>query len=76
MTYYRVKKEYDQRPRLIWKRHKQAYTRNGVFIAGELYTRNELQNYSISGEFFEEVRIKKTETYFFFGARFAMEDGK
>lgn len=72
MIYYKVKPQYDQTPRLLWKRAQRAFIKDGIFVANELYTRHELRNYTIpNGDIFETVNINKFNTYWFFGARFA-----
>lgn len=72
MLYYRVKPEYDNKPRLKWSNRKRAYIPDSVWVGGELYTKSALMRnrYEATPEMFEEVRIKQTETYDFFGARF------
>ena len=71
MIYYKVKPKYDQTPRLIWKRPKRAFIKDGIFVANELYTGHELRKYYITNEdMFETVNINKFNTYWFFGARF------
>lgn len=66
MTYYRVRKEYDNLPR-------NPRMRDGnILIGGELYTEKELNKlpYIYAGAF-ERVEVPKSQTYWFFGARFA-----
>lgn len=66
MTYYRVRKEYDNFPR-------NPRMRDGnILIGGELYTEKELNKlpYIYTGAF-ERVEVPKSQTYWFFGARFA-----
>ena len=66
MTYYRVRKEYDNFPR-------NPRMRDGnILIGGELYTEKELNKlpYIYAGAF-ESVEVPKSKTYWFFGARFA-----
>lgn len=75
MIYYQVKPEYDQTRRLIWKRHKHAFFDDGIFISNELYTARELQKYYIAAPgMFNEILVPKNKIYYFFGARFKMED--
>lgn len=65
MTYYRVRKEYDQFP-------KNPKIRDGnILVAGELYTEAEFNKlpYIYAGAF-ERVEIPRNQTYCFFGARF------
>ena len=66
MTYYRVRKEYDNFPR-------NPRMRDGsILIGGELYTEKELNKLpSIYAGAFERVEVPKSQTYWFFGARFA-----
>lgn len=79
MIYYRVKKEADQTPRVIWKRPKQQFIKNGIFVMNELYTVNELKPYYFENDaafnkIFEKINVNKFKTYCFFGARFEMEE--
>lgn len=69
MTYYRVRKEYDQ---------KRISKGKGKFlVAKELYTKTERNRMpKISDEVFEKVLIPKSKIYFFFGARFEMTESK
>ena len=60
MTYYRIKKEYDNKRR----------NDGSIFVEGELYTRSEAHKYNIPKEYYEEVNVSKNDTYWFFGARF------
>lgn len=78
MKYYRVKPEFDNVQQLKRKRH--YMLKPGIWIGNELYTAcelNRLENKGviINNEIFDIVEIKKTETYFFFGARFANDTG-
>ena len=60
MLYYRVKKEYDQRPK-----------RNGdIYIKNELYTTSEVKKNNLIIEYMEAVEVSKKNIYWFFGARF------
>lgn len=74
MLYYRVKPDYDQTPRIRFHRKIEKQTRDGVFVADELYTPRELDKFDIPVrlfyEMFEPVRVRKTDTYWFFGCRF------
>lgn len=80
MTYYRVKPEYDNTTytRIDKRTGKRMY--HGFLVANELYTLKELErmrNDGVSGLWdrkFEPVEVKKNRTYWFFGARFEMED--
>lgn len=65
MTYYRVRKEYDQFP-------KNPKIRDGnILVSGELYTESEFNKlpYIYAGAF-ERVEIPRNQTYWFFGVRF------
>lgn len=78
MKYYRVKPEYDNVPQLKRKSH--YLLKPGIWIGNELYTPGELNRLEKKGiiikdEIFDMVEIKKTETYFFFGARFSNNTG-
>lgn len=66
MTYYRVRKEYDNFP-------KNPKIRNcDILIGGELYTKKEFNRLPfIYAGAFERIEIPKSQTYWFFGARFA-----
>ena len=65
MIYYRVKESYDNMP-------KNPYVHDGDFyIAGELYTTKEVDKLPfIYAAAFDVVEIPKSQTYWFFGARF------
>ncbi len=60
MTYYRVRKEFDQK----------KLPKFDFLIANELYTARERKKLPISDEAFEKINIPKNKTYWFFGARF------
>lgn len=66
MIYYRVRKEYDNFPK-----NPRIHDVN-ILIGGELYTEKEFNKlpYVYAGAF-ERVEIPKSQTYWFFGARFA-----
>ena len=78
MKYYRVKPEFDNMPQ---KKRKSHYMlKPGIWIGNELYTPCELNRLEKKGiiiqdEIFQLVEIKKTETYWFFGARFSNDTG-
>ena len=80
MTYYRVKPEFDNKPRYKRKyKHLKLYN-DGIWVGNELYTPGEMDrmkknNVIISEKYFTRVEIKKTETYWFFGARFSNDTG-
>ncbi len=79
MTYYRVKPECDQKPRIkhskIATKHKEM---DGIFVANELYTSRELKQFDITEEqgkiLFEHVIIPKNKVYWSFGCRFAITE--
>ena len=62
MLYYKVKPEAD---------NKYNRDRSYFFVGGELLTKREKEKYCCPDAFVDPVEIKKTETYWFFGARFA-----
>ena len=78
MTYYKVKPEYDQKPRI--KNHKLKIKRvqDGIYVANEIYTAGELDKFYMTLEeeynIFERVTIPKNKVYWSFGCRFAMEE--
>lgn len=69
MTYYRVRKEYDQFP-------KNPKIRDGnILVGGELYTEKEFNQLPfVYAGAFEKVEIPKSQTYWFFGARFQAQE--
>ncbi len=68
MTYYRVRKEFDQ---------KRKNSRNcDILVANELYTENERRQLGFTDEAFEKIEIPKNQTYWFFGARFQKTESK
>lgn len=76
MTYYRVPAILDQR-----KCYKPARAGNGaripngwILIGGELLTEAECKRRNAPLRLLEPVQIKKTQTYFFFGARFPFKE--
>lgn len=72
MKYYRVKPQYDNKIRYTWNNHHQGVS-NSILIANELYTLKEFEKLANCPAWFDTVDISKKRTYFFFGARFAME---
>ena len=67
MIYYRVKKEYDQR-------NKNEKKRDGnIYIGGELYTMKEAERQRLNLAYMDLVEIKKSATFWSFGARFEAE---
>lgn len=76
MLYYRVKPEYDN----LRKFNRKKRTWEGIWIGNELYTPKELEKIAkrsipVETKYFEPVEVKKTEIYFFFGARFSNDTG-
>lgn len=73
MIYLRVKPQYDNYRRNI---------KGDIFVGNELYTIKEFEkikkeyhkNISDFYDIFEQVSISKKRVYWFFGARFEMED--
>ena len=64
MKYYKVKKEADQ------KRRKDG----SIYIAEELYTEKEAEKLNLNTDFMQLINVNKNSTYFFFGARFQIEE--
>ena len=75
MLYYRVKPDMDNRPLYKYVGHTNRVKQDGILIANELYTPAERKQIANADKFFERVEIKKTETYWFFGARFSNDTG-
>ena len=69
MKYYKVKPEYDNKTRYKWNSRRQGAPA-GILVGNELYTPAEFKRLANCPAWFEEVEIKKTETYICFGARF------
>lgn len=70
MTYYRVRKEYDNFPQ------NPKVCDGNILVGGELYTEKEFNKLPfVYAGAFEKVEIPKNQTYWLFGARFA-EKGK
>lgn len=78
MTYYRVKPECDQKPRIKNHRLKIKRVQDGIFVANELYTAGELDKFYIPVEqvydIVEPVQIPKNKVYWSFGCRFAITE--
>lgn len=70
MTYYRVKKQYDNKKRYRWNNHRQGVHDGSFLIANELYTPKEYEKLAMCPDWFEKVEISKMRTYRLFGARF------
>ena len=74
MTYYKVKKQFNDKQLL--KKNGSVWNYYGFLIPNELYTEKEIlrlqkNHVNISFDYFDPVDIPKNTTYFFFGARFA-----
>lgn len=69
MTYYRVRKEFDQR-----RKHPHNPKDYDILVADELYTEHERKQLKIPDEAFEQVEVPKSQTYWFFGARFQQKE--
>ena len=67
MKYFRVKPEADQK--YINPRVHDA----NIYVKDSLYTESEVKRYNLNRNYLEEVTIKKTQTFWMFGARFAVE---
>ena len=78
MTYYRVRPECDQMPRIRVSPRGYKRVRDGVFVANELYTCGELNKYDIPWDkvydIVERVSIPKNKVYWSFGCRFEIEE--
>lgn len=76
MQYYRVKKQYDQRP-IIKQLKSGRYEYVDFLIANELFTPAEYKkiiSYSPTYEkCFTPANVSKNKTYVFFGARFEFD---
>lgn len=70
MTYYKVKKQYDNAPRYTIRDGVRFY--DSAFIGGELYTEKERAKIAAPEKVFELVTISPRKVYRSFGARFAM----
>ena len=64
MKYYKVKKEADQKRR----------NDGSIYIAEELYTEKEAARMYLNSAFMEPVEIPKNKIFWFFGARFQIEE--
>jgi len=70
MLYYKVKEQYDNK-RIYKRNNRGQLAYNGFLVGNELLTQKELEKLgNVNLEWFEQVNVKKTDTYFFFGARF------
>lgn len=68
MLFYRVRPECDNKYIANESKH-----RFFALIGGELYTEREKERYGIPNWCVEPVEIKRTRTYWSFGARFELE---
>ena len=70
MLYYKVKEQYDNK-RIYKRNNKGQLVYNGFLVGNELLTQKELEKLgNVCLDWFQKVNVKKTDTYFFFGARF------
>ncbi len=69
MKYYRVKAEYDNKPR-YYEKADHTLKRDGILIGNELYTEKERAKIMNGAWMFDEVIISSRNTYHFSGARF------
>lgn len=72
MMYYKVRPEYDNKPRYTINA-KGRIVCDSILVANELYTPSEFGRIKNCKECFEKVDISKSRVYFCFGARFEME---
>ena len=70
MLYYKVKEEYDNKPRFK-ERSNHQLKQDGILVGNELYTPCERAKIMNGNWMFDEVQISKFDTHIFFGARFA-----
>ena len=63
MLYYKVKPSADQIKR----------EPGTIYIADELYTQKEIERYNLQLKYLDPVEIKRTETFWSFGARFGID---
>ena len=75
MKYYRVKPEYDNVTRYKLNPHGGCVP-DSVLIGNELYTETEHSKIANRSQMFDVVNISKNNTFFSFGARFEIKDGK
>lgn len=79
MLYYKVKPEYDNRPKINRKQYFSCYKyKSDIWIKNELYTYTELQKMKNKGiiidyNMFDIIQVPKNKVYFCFGARFTEE---
>ena len=75
MKYYRVKSEYDNVTRYKLNR-RGARVPDSILVGNELYTPCEYKRLATCPAWFDVVNIPKNRTFFSFGARFEMKEGK
>ena len=75
MKYYRVKPEFDNVTRYKLNRNGTCIP-DSVLIGNELYTSIERSKIANRKQMFDIVNISKNRTFFSFGARFEMKEGK
>ena len=61
MLYFKVKPEYDNYRK----------TKIPILVGNELLTKAEKERYNVPDKAVTQVQVKKTEIYWFFGARFS-----
>ena len=72
MTYYKVPPKFDGRA--VIGKGLYSGTPKRFLIENELYTEKECDKYGISLNGLEVVNVSRKRIYWFFGARFEMED--
>ena len=76
MLYYRVKPDMDNRKKFVYTGGStQKIKQDGLLVGNELYTPGERKHIANTDKFFEKVEISQRKIYWFFGARFALENG-
>lgn len=70
MIFYRVMPKYDN----FRKPMKRNAPNFDIYIANELYTKKEAEQQKLNLGYMEAIEIPKNKTYWFFGARFAIDD--
>lgn len=75
MKYFKIKPQFDNKPRYTLNKHGFA-THAGIFVGNELYTEHELKKYvRFNPEWLEPVNVSRKQTYIMFGARFSEMTG-
>lgn len=75
MMYLKVKPEYDAKPIMKYDPRKKCYGPTlFALVANELFTKREAERYNIPEKCLKTVQVKKTRTYFSFGARFELKE--